>query len=271
VVAPIRNVIHHRELLGSFVRRELAARYRGSALGFLWTFLNPLLMLVVYWLVFTIISRGVDAGKSYAVFLFTGFLPWTFVSSALIQSAGAIRNSGNLVKKVYFPNEILPLATVTSMFVSFLLTLLILIPILIVFGYPWLNPYLLALPFLFALLFLFLTALGLLLATASVFFRDVEHIITVLVSAWFFVTPILYPESLLENLATQHPKLVLLLNLNPLAGWFITYRTILLDGRLPTNGYAGPNLAYLAVLTVGLLVVAALVFERLKLRFEEEL
>ncbi len=271
MVAAIRNLVAYRELLRSFVRRELAARYRGSALGFLWTFLNPLLMLAVYWLAFTIISRGVDTGKSYAVFLFAGFLPWTFVSGALIQSAGAIRNNGNLVKKVYFPNEILPLAAVTSMFISFLLTLLILIPILIIFGYPWLSPNLLLLPFLLALLLLFLTALGLLLATASVFFRDVEHIIGVLVSAWFFVTPILYPESLLENLATQHPRLVLLLNLNPLAGWFITYRTILLDGRLPANRFVGPNLVYLAVLTVGLLVVALLVFERLKFRFEEEL
>jgi ABC-2 type transport system permease protein len=271
MVTTTNRLASYRELLRSFVRRDLTARYRGSALGFLWTFLNPLMMLLVYWFLFKVVSRGADTGKSYAVFLFAGFLPWTFLTNALIQATGSIKNNGNLVKKVFFPNEILPLSAIISAFISFLFTLLLLVPLLVGFSYPWLTINLLLLPSLFLLLLGFAVGLGLLLATATVFFRDIEHIIGVVLSAWFFLTPILYPDSFLNSLLGHQSRLLIVVLLNPLTGWFVTYRSILLNGRLPTVPYAAPSLVYMVAATVVFVAVGILTFNRLKYRFEEEL
>jgi lipopolysaccharide transport system permease protein len=114
-------------------------------------------------------------------------------------------------------------------------------------------------------------AIGLFLATATVFFRDIQHIIGIAITAWFFVTPILYPESFVTNLLAHHSKLLWVILANPLSGWFVTYRSIILEGRLPSDPISGPSLAYLVVLTVGVVAGSFLIFNRLRFRFEEEL
>lgn len=127
----IREVYFYREMLKNLVSKELRARYKGSVLGFLWTFFNPLLMLIVYSVVFSFIMR--IETENYAMFLFVALLPWNFLSSSIMQGAASLVQNGSLIKKIYFPREILPLSIVIANLINYLLSLFILIPALIFF------------------------------------------------------------------------------------------------------------------------------------------
>lgn len=222
--ASLHAVWAARELTGSLVGRELRARYKGSALGFAWSLLNPLLMMAVYSLVFAHVMRV--QVPHYGVFLLAGLLPWGWFAAGVSASAQAVTGNAGLVKKVRFPQEILPLVAVLTHAAHYLLALPVLLGFMALDGLtPGLA--LLWLPLVVAVQAVFTLGLGLLLATANAFFRDVEQLLGPLLMAWFYLTPVVYP---LSFLPVRYQGLV---QLNPLTGLLGAYQAIFVENRAP--------------------------------------
>ena len=257
MITSLDALVHHRTLIMALVLRELRARYRGSFLGFLWSFLNPLLLMVVYVLVFSVYLRVPES--NYAVFLFSGLLPWLWFSSSLGHATGVIVGGGALVKRVLFPAEVLPLVSVLSNMINFLLSLPLLFLFLVLFGIP-LTPWAASLPLLLTLQFLLTAGLALPLAALNVHLRDVEQILGNLLVLWFFLSPVLYPVSAVP--ASFRP----LYFLNPLAGLIQSYRDILFYGRPPEWS----QLAFVAIVAIGTLWAGLKIFDRLRDTLAEE-
>ena len=226
----------YRELIRNLVIRDLKVRYKNSALGILWSFLNPLLMTVVFTVVFTVMlpTYKID---NYPVFFLCGFLPWGFLSASLIAGTGSIVDNANLIKKVYFPREILPISIVLSNLVNFLVALLVLFIMIFIFRVR-VTAAVLMLPLIILAQAMLITGLSLILATANVFYRDTQHILEVVMQAWFFLTPIFYPISVL---GTEKHVLGLTINvqfwlrrLNPMASLVASYQDVLYYG-VPTG------------------------------------
>jgi homopolymeric O-antigen transport system permease protein len=254
----LAEIAKHNSLLWALVSRELKGRYRGSLLGFLWTFLNPLMLLCVYALVFSVYFR-IDM-ENYAVFMFCGLLPWVFFSSSLNEGAGAITDGGSLVTKVSFPLQILPAVKVTANFANYILSLPILFIFILIWGVP-LTPKLIAFFPVAAVHVLFTYALVLLLAAANVFMRDTRHILGNFLTLWFFITPILYP------LAQVPEKWRPLVYLNPAAIFSLSYHDLFFWGRWPRWDLLG----LMALLSLVMLVVAVVIFEHYKEYFAEKI
>ena len=223
----------HRALAYVLVARELKARYRGSVLGFFWSLLNPLLMLAVYAVVFAVIFTGRGPSTSpYALFLFSGLLPWNWLSSSLTDAAASLTTHGALLKKILFPAEVLPLVAVLAQGLHFVFALPVLLLGLILgalgtFGPPiplgW--PLVQAVP-LFVLEGVFVAGLGLLLAALTVHFRDVKDLLATALSLWFFATPVLYT---LSDINQERVRAIL--RLNPAAPLFDAWRDALFYAR----------------------------------------
>jgi lipopolysaccharide transport system permease protein len=266
VIADLRELADRRELLGDFAWRALRARYKGSALGFAWNFVIPLLQLVVFWILFGVIlgTRPITASGEhpYAVFLFVGLLPWTFFANSLQLGAAAVVSNAAIVKRVRLPVQLLPAASVLSALVNFLLTLVVLAAVLIVFG-PRHPEGLLYLPVLVLVQLVLGAGLAYLLAALNVFYRDVEHMLGVVLMAWYFLTPILFPISLLAD----RPRELFLAYLNPMTAVIVGYQRALLDGLPPE----WPALAYSAAIGVAAFVLGFAYFGRAKDDFEAAL
>src|SRR2546422_6960686 len=266
VIADLRALVDRRELLVDFAWRELRARYKGSALGFAWNFVNPLLQLVVFWILFGVVlrTRPITASgeQPYAIFLFVGLLPWTFFATALQSGASAILANGSLVKKVRMPLQLLPAASVLSALANFLLSLVVLLAGLAVLG-PRHPEGLVWLPLLVALQIVMNLGFAYLLSALAVFFRDVQHILGILLLAWYFLTPVLFSGSLLDD----RPEQLRLLYLNPMTAPIVAYQRALLDG-LPPQWDA---LAYSSAVAEGVLILGYWYFNRAKDDFESAL
>ena len=252
----------YRGLIQSLVARELKSRYRGSVLGFFWSFINPLLLLLIYSFVFKYVLPAKFKGiEQYELFLFCGLLPWTWLSSSLLESSGVLISGGNLIKKVLFPAEILPIVTVVANLVHFLLGLPILAVFLIYYQRPLHLVELAWFPVAVAVQLILTLGCALLLSALTVHFRDVRDILGHLMTFWFFATPIIYPYFQME--AWQ----VRILNFNPFTHLAITYQEILFF-----NGPVG-HLKWLLVLgaiAVAFFLFGYFLFDRLRDTFAEE-
>ena len=255
-VQHIGELIRFRNLVGHLVAKELKVRYRGSILGFLWTFLNPLMLLSVYALVFSVYMRVEMEG--YAAFMFTGLLPWIWVHQSLIYGTNAITESESLVTKVTFPLQVMPTVKVAAALINYLLGLPVLFIFLILKGVA-LSWTILLLPLVLAAAWVFVWGLALLLATANVFFRDVQYIMANLLTLWFFVTPILYPLDLVPE------RFRFLIQLNPLTLLMAAFQDIFFYGRPPD----WPGLALLGLIGLIIAVLGMIVFDRYKESFAE--
>src|SRR5215831_16180896 len=229
--AHLRDLPKYRGLIQSLVVRDLKARYRGSVLGFFWSFVNPLLLLLIYSFVFTVVLPGTHPKEiePYALFMFCGILPWTWFSSSLLESANVLISGGNLIKKVLFPAEILPIVTVLANMVHFFFGLVILAGFLIYYQRP-LNPGELALfPVTVAVQLVLTLGFALILSALTVHFRDIRDILSNLLTFWFFATPIIYPYFLFDDPANPGHEVwqARLLKLNPFTHLAITYQEIL--------------------------------------------
>lgn len=254
----------YRGLIQSLVARELKARYRGSVLGFFWSFVNPLLLLLVYSFVFSVVlkQRNDDSGP-YAIFLFCGILPWTWFSSSVLESSSVLISGGNLIKKVLFPAEVLPIVTVLANMVHFLLGL----PILFLFmaAYkvrpdPW---DLWWFPVVILVQLVFTIGVALIVSSLTVHFRDLRDILGNLMTFWFFGTPIIYPMKLFE----KNPLGKTLIDLNPFTHLAVSYQELLY--------YPGPFghwkwLMAIGLLSVGVFLLGYFLFDRLRDTFAEE-
>lgn len=220
------EIYRYREMFWGLVDREVRARYKGSFLGFLWSLLNPLMMMMIYSLVFSVYMR-INI-PNYSLFLFCGLLPWGWFATSLTNATAAIVANSNLIKKVYFPLEILPLINVSTNLVNFLLSLPVLFLFMWLFHVPFtLN--LLYLPVLIAIQFLLTLGFGLILCTLNAFYRDVEQILGPAMLAWFYVTPVIYQASSIPA------KLKFLFYMNPLAPLITGYQSILFKGLPPDS------------------------------------
>ncbi len=252
----------YRGLIQSLVARELKARYRGSVLGFFWSFINPLLLLLIYSFVFKYVLPAKFKGiEHYELFLFCGILPWTWFSASLLEASGVLISGGNLIKKVLFPAEILPIVTVLANLMHFLLGLIILAVFLIYYQRPLHFVELAWFPVAVFVQLIFTLGLALLLSALTVHFRDVRDILGHLVTFWFFATPIIYPYYEMQDWQMR------ILNTNPMTHLAITYQEILY--------FDGPVGHWKWLLAIGaascvFFLFGYFVFDRLRDTFAEE-
>lgn len=237
-IETVREIVRFRDLVTALVVRELKMRYRGSVLGFVWSFLNPLLLMAVYALVFSFFTR--HQIENYTLFVLTGLLPWLWFSTGLSHSVGSIVSGGPLIKKIVFPVEILPLVTVLSNLANYLLSLPVLFAFFLFFGVN-LTAWALLLPVLILVQFVFMTGLALALSSLNVYLKDIEQVMGNFLTLAFFLTPILYPASFVPE------RFKILLYLNPLAPLFEGYRNVLFYGSPPPWEWVG-GLAILSLL-----------------------
>jgi ABC-2 type transport system permease protein len=255
--------------------RELRGKYKRSVLGWAWSLLNPLATMAIFTVVFAYFLKvkvppGNPSGLNvFALFLLCALLPFNFLANGMSGSMSSLIGNSNLIKKVYFPREILVVANIASWAVSLLIELAVLIVALLVVGnfvIPWLPLVLV----LVALQFLFVTGIGLALSVMNVYFRDVQHLIGIVVQLWFYATPIVYPITVVPEKATilgVRVPLRFIYNLNPMVGFVQCYRAALYDLRFPPIGV----LLYITCMSVAALLVGFAVFAKLEPRLAEEL
>ena len=268
LIQNLKGVWKYRVLIQNLVSREIKARYRGTVLGFLWSFFNPLLLMTVYTIVFGFILKPKDLSIGdtpwlYALYLFCGVLPWTWFSSSSLESANVLMINGSLIKKILFPAEILPVVTVTSNLIHFLFGLPILFIFIPIMGKPF-TLWIFFLPVVILVQYVFCLGLSLLISSLTVHFRDIRDILANLLTFWFFSTPIIYS---LELPAIEESHVLrVLLNLNPMTHIIRGYQSCLFYGELIHWKKLG------ATLLVGLLffVIGYYVFDRLRDSFSEE-
>jgi lipopolysaccharide transport system permease protein len=264
----LKELYRYRVLIQNLVQRELKARYRGTVLGFLWSFFNPLLLMIVYTAVFgLIISPRDPAFESkplvYALYLFCGILPWQWFAAATLESANVLMINGNLIKKILFPAEVLPVVTVTSNMINFFFGLPIVLAFIPILG-KRLTPYVLLLPVVIFVQYVFTLALNLMISSLTVHFRDIKDILANLLTFWFFATPIIYPMTFgsIQKSAT----LRLMLNLNPMTHIIQGYQYCLFYGGL----FHWKRLGLTFLVSLVFLAVGYMIFDRLRDSFPEE-
>jgi len=253
-----------RELLWNLVIKELKVRYKNSILGFLWALLNPLLMMIVFTIVFSILMKAITV-EHYPLFLLTGYLPWIFFNNSISEATNSITQNGGLINKVYFPREFLPISKVLSCLVNFLLGLIVLIPFLLVFGIK-INSNIVFLPLVLFFHLLFTIGLALFFSAINVFFRDIGNLIEILLLTWMFLTPLWYPVMLVMNMA---PKYIFIYLLNPMACFVVLYRYILFNPDL--IGFVGYAVSLVLIATFVFFLGGYYIFYKLEPEFAKEL
>lgn len=259
MINQLRQIFRYREAIRNFVVRDLKVRYSHSALGFVWSLFNPLLMMLVFWVVFTFMRQDI---QRFPIYLLAGLLPWNFFSGSILTATIAITGNGPLIGRVYFPREILPISNILSNGVHFLLALIPFFAILLAYRSP-VGISVFWLPIVLTVQVLFTLGMGFFLSSVNVYFRDTQQVVDVINQAWFFMTPIIYSLDLITNPALRQ----LVLIVNPMASLITNYRYILYSG-------VQPDLKLLAITTAEALIVLLIglaVFKRLSPAFAEEI
>lgn len=248
----LTDILAHRELLANLILRNLKSRYKDSVFGFLWSILTPLFMAGIYLVFLRILDRGIPMEE-----ILIGVFAWQFTVQCIFNGLTCITDNGNLIKKVYFPRIILPLATTISNLVNFLLTLIVqfaLVAILLgVVRGEHISAASLAVPAVIVVHFVFCFGIVLFLSCSNVYFRDLEHLVNVLVTAFFFITPVMYSYGYVEKIAASCnlPVLAELYMVNPMAVIISAYRALILpDVVFPfgAGAYTGTGLMLLFIL-----------------------
>lgn len=253
-----KELYNYRELLKTNIKKEIRGKYKGSWLGVLWTFLNPLLMLAVYAIVFPYILR-VEV-ENYTIFMIVALIPWNFFTTAIQSGTGCVVANGNILKKVYFPREIIPISITTSQLVNFLITCIIMF-IFILFSGVGFSFHLLLFPLLVLIQYIITLAFTFILSALTVFVRDIDHFVSVFLTLAFYGTPIVYQASMLPQ------KFQWILKLNPMAQLVEAYRSILYYHQMPDFSMLG----IWAVASIILLIIGYSCFKKLEKSFVEEL
>ncbi len=253
-----KEIYNYRELLKTNIKKEIRGKYKGSWLGVLWTFLNPLLMLAVYAFVFPYILRvNVD---NYTIFMIVALIPWNFFTTAIQSGTGSVVANGNILKKVYFPREIIPISITTSQLVNFLITCIIM-AVFIIFSGVGFSAHVLLFPLLVLIQYILILGLTFILSALTVFVRDIDHFVSVILMLGFYATPIVYQGEMLPK------KFQIFLKLNPMAQLVEAYRSILYYHRMPDM----TMLIIWGLGSVAILVIGYLIFKKLEKSFVEEL
>lgn len=255
----IKELYAYRQMIFSLVRKDLRGRYKGSALGFLWTFINPLLQLVVYTVVFSFILK--TNIERYYLYLFVALIPWIFFSSSITVGAASVVAQKDLIKKIYFPRMVIPISYVTSCFVNMLLCFIVIFAVILVSGAGFNFAALLTLPVIMAVEYILALGMALLTSAVTVYFRDLEHILGIVSMVWMYMTPIMYDRSIVPE------RLLPIFNLNPMTHIISCYRDVLYRKEMPDL----LSLISAAALGIFFLILGGIVFNRLQRRFAEEL
>lgn len=274
-MAAVSELVASRELMINLTLRELRGKYKRSVLGWAWSLLNPLATMLIFSIVFRLflkieIPAGEPSGLSnFALFLLCGLLPWNFLSAAITGGMGSLVGNANLIKKVYFPREILVAANVASWVVAFGIELSVLAVALLIAGnmvLPWLIPAVL----LILLQTLFVLGVSLMLSVLVVSFRDVQHFVGIFLQFWFYATPVVYPRTYVPERAVllgYDIPVRQLYDLNPMVRFVEAYRDLLYNLRAPSL----TTIAYLVAVTALSCLLGVLVFRRYEPGLAEEL
>jgi ABC-2 type transport system permease protein len=277
------EVWKYRELLLSMIRKELKVKYKDSVLGFAWSMLNPLFTLTIYYVVFQIILK--NGMPMFAIYLLAGLLVWNLFSNSLAGATGSITGSGSIIKKVAFPREILPLASVGAGLFNFMLQLIVMLAALAAFMKPPSAEFLLLVPVALAVLVLLTCALSIFLSAVNVYLRDTQHLLELALMFWFWATPVVYQYGLVSTRLANKGWWSWLPFINPITPITLAFQRAFYNkldypdpsGKiqhvLPHNGilwYLG-HLGIVALISCGLLYGALVVFGRLEGNFAEEL
>jgi len=273
-MAPLSQYAGTRELLVNLTQRELRGRYRRSVLGWTWSLLNPLSNVLIYTLVFSFFLRiqpptGQPSGLHvFALFLLCGLIPWNLFQGGVTGGMGVLVSNGNLIKKVYFPRELLVASTVASLVITSLIEFGVLIAVLILFGniaIVWIPPLLLVM----AIQIVFVLGIALALSVWNVYLRDLEHLTNILIQVIFYLTPIVYPIRYVPKTAhifgTKLPARFIY-NINPMVHFVGAYRSLLYDLAFPSVG----SMAYMTAWAIGSIVFGYYMFQRFQQRIAEE-
>lgn len=258
IMRELINIYKYKEMLYNLVRRDLRSRYKASFMGFLWTFINPLMQLAIYSIVFPYLMR--ISIPNYTMFLFVVLLPWTAFSSSVQIGTGCIVANSNMIKKIYFPRMILPLSVVLTNIVNYLYCMVIVLLALLITGIG-IHVSIAWFPIVLLVQGIFSFGMVLITSAINVFFRDIEHIVGIVIMAWFYATPILYTMDIIPE------KLLLLYKLNPMVGVIEAYRNILFYGKNPDFILLGYDFVIAGIMVI----LGVWVFQKSSVRFAEEL
>lgn len=253
----VKNLYNYRELLKSNVKKEIRGKYKGSFLGVLWSFINPLLQVAVYAIVFPYIMRVQT--ENYLIYLIIGIIPWTFFTTVINQGMVTVRINAGIIKKVYFPREILPISVAVSGLINFLISCIIIL-LFCIFGGVGVSWHIIFLPLIAIIQFILTLGIAFALSAINVYIKDTEYLITFFINMLFYATPILYE-------ATLFPESIrFILYLNPMTQVVEAYRNIFLYHQLPNL----EGLVYLVVISIIILGIGLLIFRKLEKGFAEE-
>ena len=253
----IKELIKYKEFLKSNVKKDIRGKYKGSFLGVLWSFINPLLSVVVYAIVFHYIMRfNID---HYLIYLISGIIPWTFFTNSVTAGLNSVLYNADIIKKVYFPRAILPISGVTSCLVNFSISCVIVV-LFALFSGVGVSFYLLLIPLIAVIQYIFTLGIAFIISAVEIYVRDIEHIITFLISMLFYVTPILYTPSYVPD------KFAWILKINPLAYIIEAYHSVIYYKELPNLG----DLGIVFGISMIVLFLGYKVFDKLQRGFAEE-
>lgn len=253
----VNDLRHYREFLKSNVKKDIRGKYKGSFLGVLWSFINPLLSVLVYAIVFPYIMR--IKVENYLIYLITGIIPWTFFTSSINMGLISVLSNADIIKKVYFPRIILPISTVTSCLVNFLISCLIIVLFCLGSGLG-ISFQILWLPLIALIQYVMLLGFTFILSAIEMYMRDIEHIVNFILSMAFYVTPILYTPDIFPE------KLAWVLKVNPMAYLVNAYRSIFFYQKMPDL----MGIGVVSIFSIFLFVIGYLIFEKLQKGFAEE-
>lgn len=255
----LKEIYEYREMIFSLVHRDLRGKYKGSVLGFLWSLINPLLQLIVYTIVFSVIMRA--GYEKYYLFLFVALVPWLFFNLSVSIGATVIWNQKELVNKIYFPREVLPIAHVTYQLVNMLLSFIVIFLVVIVTGHGINLKAILFLPIIIIIEYFMALGITLITSSVNVFFRDLEFILAAVMMAWQFLSPVMYGVDMVPE------RFMKIFMLNPVTPMIIVYRDIIYNKKVPEMG----DLLSSAVFALISMIVGLIVFGSLKKKFSEEM
>lgn len=254
----ITNLYNYRLLLKTNIKKDIRGKYKQSFLGVLWSFINPLLTALIYALVFPFILKSTEA--HYVTFIIIGILPWTYFTNTIIQGTTCILANAGIIKKVYFPREIIPISVNTSGLINFLISCLIIFIFLIFSGIGF-SFYLLYLPLIILTQYVFQLGIILITSAVNIYVRDAEYIINFLLNMLFYATPILYSASMFSG-----SKIEWIIRINPMASIINSYRNVLFYQTIPEI----KTLLFTLGISIILLYIGFKVFNKLQKGFAEE-
>lgn len=248
-VSYFKHIFSYRELIYNLSIKDLKVRYKTATLGFFWALLNPLIMMIIFSIVFSLFIK-IQIEK-YPIFLLTALLPWYLLSQSLSISTTSIVDNANLIKKVSFPREIIPISSIIANLTNFLLSLIVLFIFLIIFKVRF-TFMILLLPLLVLTQFIFILGISLISCALYTSYRDVKYIVEVLLLSWFYLTPIFYPLNLVPQ---QYQRIYML---NPMTCIVVMYRDVLLYGNMPNPKV----MSYALLISFSLLIIGLIIFKK---------